>query len=167
MPSAEVVLSDFKRTELDDRLRLSAALTWPDGPSEIYFDVHGPADDLIRIARLYERPDPSRHARHLHQPGDLSRRQDQLRVCGKCGRFLLVAEVPGKLKEFTGTFDLDNFNRNRQLIVRGIVKRSHGGKVNANDREHLQFLTGHNAKLSVTTRLSGRISALNSRLRRR
>lgn len=32
MPSAEVVLSDFKRTELDDRLRLSAALTWPDGP---------------------------------------------------------------------------------------------------------------------------------------
>ncbi len=88
-------------------------------------------------------------------------------VCGKCGRFLLVAEVPGKLKEFTGTFDLDNFNRNRRLIVRGIVKRSHGGKINANDREHLQFLTGHNAKLSVTARLSGRISALNSRLRRR
>jgi hypothetical protein len=79
--------------------------------------------------------------------------------CGKCGRFLLVAEARGELERYAEIFDLDRFRAKRAKNVKRLVKWAHHRNFNPNDLDHLQFLKQAGADLPLGARLAGRVSA--------
>lgn len=80
--------------------------------------------------------------------------------CGKCGRFLLVAEARGELAKYAKIFDLEAFKAHRWKNVKRMVKWSFHRNFNPNDLDHLRYLKQKNAHLPVTAYLAGRLAAL-------
>lgn len=80
--------------------------------------------------------------------------------CGKCGRFLLVAEARGELDTYGHIFDLDAFQSARWENVKRLVKWSFHRNFNPNDLDHLRYLKNRKAYLPTSAYLAGRLAAL-------
>lgn len=85
--------------------------------------------------------------------------------CGKCGRFLLIAEAEGTIGTYAEIFDIARFRASRWKNVRQLTKLAHHRKYNPNDRDHLVYLRDKGADLPLSARAAGRLSAAWSRLR--
>lgn len=79
--------------------------------------------------------------------------------CGKCGRFLILAEARGELETYASVFDLERYRSRRWRIVARMTQWGYQKKYNSNDRDHLHHVESLGLSLPWTARATGRVVA--------